>query len=189
MDYTNYQDSYDAGIITGWKNGEIEMDVDTLRGLLYGFTFTDTYAQGLIEDALSMDYWQERHDEEADDDYMPDIDPIDDIMAAIDNVDYYEVDTPQEHLLMEVLDSTGDGKTPETAICVIDVSQEYEYLDRKFPFSSLNVTRQELRNGVDCLYFEDNVYEIDHIYFDISRRFEVISQRFKSIKDELLKGR
>lgn len=41
--------------------------------------------------------------------------------------DDYEQDTPQERLLMEAIDSTGDGKSPETSLCVIDVHQEYEY--------------------------------------------------------------
>lgn len=32
---------------------------------------------------------------------------------------YFDV-SPQERLILETIDSTGDGKTPETALCVID---------------------------------------------------------------------
>ncbi len=186
MDYTNFRQSYDANLINSWKKDETEMSVDTLRGLLYGFTFTQDYAKGDIEDALFMDYWRDKHLKERnadDDDYSfspqeeKEFDPMDEIMDAVNNVDLYEVDTPQEHLLMEVLDSTGDGKTPETAISVIDVSQEYEYLERKFPYSCIHTYKQELCNGIDCLYFKENVYGIKCIYFDIKRKFEVRSQQ------------
>ena len=167
MDYSKFKDSYDENLIAKWKNHEVELDVETLRSLFYGYTF-------VIEDALSMDYWKERAFEEGDDDSTPsfdlDADIMDDLEKAMEDVDMYEVGTPQERLLMEVLDSTGDGKTPETAICVIDVSQEYEYLERKFPFSCLCVEKQTQSGGIDCLYFKGNAFDEKCIYFDISRK-------------------
>ncbi len=186
MDYTQYKESYDANLIERWKKGEVELDVDTLRAQLYGFTFTPDYAKGLIEDALCMDYWRERNRKTGfdalfdlparkPDDFYDD--PMDEIEAAVANADPYEVDTPQEHLLMEVLDSTGDGKTPQTAICVIDVHQEYEYLKRKFPYNCLHLDLQSYANGIDSLHFKKNVYGIERIYFNIQRRFEVPVQR------------
>ena len=89
------------------------------------------------------------------------------------------VNTPQERLLMKTIESTGDGKSPETAFCVIDVGQEYEYIERKFPFCCLKMTKQSVRNGIDCLHFEENSFEIDCIYFDISRRFQVGYPEYK----------
>ncbi len=184
MNYTEFKQSYNAALLERWKNKEVELDVDALRSLLYGFTFTAEYAEGNFPDALSMDYWRDKYSDNDDNtDYMPlantgDIDDFDNI--SLDNVDMYEVDAPQERLLMQVLDSTGDGKTPETAISVIDVGQEYEYLERKFPFNHLSVKEQRLSQGVDCLCFSDNIYGIECIYFDVSRKLEVNVQRYSS---------
>ena len=106
---------------------------------------------------MSMDYWSEQSE-----------------MICEDlQTDMYEADTIQERKLLETIDSTGDGKTPETALCVIEVGQEYEYLQRVFPYSVLQVKCQSVSDGIDCLEFEDNPFGIEKIYFDISRRFEV----------------
>ncbi len=88
--------------------------------------------------------------------------------------DDYDVETLQERRILEAIDSTGNGKTPETALCVTDVGQEYEYLARVFPYYLLKVTRQSLyEDSFDRLEFDENPYDIECIYFDIRRRFEV----------------
>lgn len=56
MDYSKFKDSYDENLIAKWKNHEVELDVETLRSLLYGYTFKPEYTNGVIEDALSMDF-------------------------------------------------------------------------------------------------------------------------------------
>lgn len=86
----------------------------------------------------------------------------------------YEQDTPQERLLMEAIDSTGDGKSPETSLCVIDVHQEYEYISRMFPYSRLKMVKQSVSNGIDCLYFDKNSFGFDRIYFNIMRRYDEV---------------
>ena len=140
VDYNQYKDAYNKDVIQAWKDRKKEIDVETLRALMYGFTLSS----GSVEDDLAM------------------------IMN-----DDYEVDTPQERLLMETIDSTGDGKTPESALCVIDVHQEYEYISRKFPYNCLKMVKQSVSDGIDCLYFEENPFNVDRIYFDIKRRFDV----------------
>ena len=94
-----------------------------------------------------MDYWAELSDE--------------------------DVLTPQEELLLKTLNSTGDGKSAETALCVIDVSQEYEYMQRVDPYRELEIEKQSVRDGVDCITFKPNRYGIEKLYFNIKRRFEV----------------
>ena len=89
------------------------------------------------------------------------------------SMDYWEEFSPQEKLILETIDSTGDGKTPETALCVIDVHQEYEYIQRVVRLSVLQLVRQSVMNGVDCLELKDYDDRIEKVYFDISRRFEV----------------
>jgi len=174
VDFVKYMDAYDKNVIQAWKSGEQELDIETLRAMMYGFTFTKDYAEGNLEDSLFMDFWKDNSSEL---DFEPDsFDIIDKIFEeAMNNVmdDDYMVDTPQERLLMQTIESTGDGKSPETALCVIDVHQEYEYLERKFPFYCLKMTKQSVRNGIDCLHFDENPFGIDCIYFDISRRFQV----------------
>ena len=86
--------------------------------------------------------------------------------------EYFDL-SPQERLLMQAIDSTGDGKTPETAFCVIDVHQEYEFISRSSRFIGLQLVRQSVANGIDCLEFKDYKDDIEKVYFDISRRFEV----------------
>ena len=54
MDYSKFKDSYDENLIAKWKNHKVELDVETLRSLLYGYTFKPEYTNGVIEDALSF---------------------------------------------------------------------------------------------------------------------------------------
>ncbi len=132
VDFSQYKDSYDKDVIMAWKGGKLELDVETLRALLYGFTFTKDYAEGNLEDSLFMDYWRDdalNLDLEED----PCFDePIEEDMVN-EMEDDYVIDTPQERLLMKTIDSTGDGKSPKTALWIIDVHQEYEYIGREFP--------------------------------------------------------
>ena len=81
--------------------------------------------------------------------------------------------SPQEELLLEAIDSTGDGKTPQTALCVIDVFQEYEYIDRVVEYCDKQVVEQSVRDGIDCLKLKSFDGSIVKLYFDVKRRFEV----------------
>ncbi|MCR5044166.1 MAG: DUF4919 domain-containing protein [Bacteroidaceae bacterium] len=87
--------------------------------------------------------------------------------------DRYERVSPQERLLLEAIDSTGDGLSAKTALCVIAVKQEYEYLERVVKYSSMRVRKQRLADGIDCLTLTDDEDETVDVYFDVSRCFEV----------------
>ena len=56
MDYNQYKYAYNKDVIKVWKDKKKELDVDTLRALMYGFTFTKAYADGDLENALFIDY-------------------------------------------------------------------------------------------------------------------------------------
>ena len=170
VDFNQYKNAYDKDVILAWKNRKRELDVETLRALMYGFTFTKEYADGNMEESLFMDYWRDISF-----DYVPELFTEESLDEEMDKMveDDHEIEISRENLLLQAIDSTGDGKTPETALCVIDVHQEYEYIERKFPFCFLRMTKQSVCNGIDCLYFDKNPFEIDCIYFDIKRRFEV----------------
>ena len=170
VDYNLYKDAYDKDVIQAWKERKLELDVETLRALMYGFTFTKEYAEGNLEESLFMDYWRDCNLN-----FVPKLLCEESVDEEMDKMveDGSLVIISRVCLLMQTIDSTGDGKTPETALCVIDVQQEYEYIRSKFPYIFLRVVKQKLLDGIDCLCFDDNPFGIDCIYFDIKRRFEV----------------
>lgn len=157
IDYSKYKDSYDEKVNEQLHLAPSDIDLESMRAYIYGYTFTEGYAKCEFPDEMSMDYWSEQLDEPGEE----------------TEFDLYEVETKQERKLLEAIDSTGDGKTPETALCVTCVPQEYEYLQRVFPYSILTVKQQSFSNGIDCLEFEENAFGVERIFFDISRRFDV----------------
>lgn len=225
VDYLQCQAQYDESVRERLYSSPADIDLDAMRALIYGYTFTPDYARGIIPDELSMDYWSERVGEivsDTDSGTAEFLDGLDDVFVEgsddsdtaddaqdIDTEDYdvedfdpddfdpedfdvedfnddceddddegcftfYISDSPQEKCLLEAIDSTGDGRTPETALCVIDVHQEYEYIRRVFPYYGLTIKSQHLlEGGIDCIEFEDNFLDVKHLYFDISRRFKV----------------
>ena len=177
IDYTEYKDRYDQSVKQKLHSSHDEIDVETMRAYMYGYTFTDKYAKGILPNELSMDYWanecENMTDNEDEDFNLQSLGDFEkEVMDSVNNGDrdMYDVSTVQERRILEVMDSTGDGKTPETALCVIDVEQEYEYIKRVFPYSDLIMMGQSVYNGIDCLIFN---YGVERIYFDIRRRFEV----------------
>ena len=176
--YSEYEGKYDEYLKEKMAKEPESIDIETMRANLYGYTFTKEYADGEIPDELSMDYWEEYHLENDLIDEPIEID-LDSMLHEMelplrekDPSPYFDV-SPQEELLLKAIDSTGDGKTPETALCVIDVHQEYEYIQRVVRLFVLRLVEQSVVNGIDCLTFENNRGGIEKVYFDISRRFEV----------------
>jgi len=178
VNYSEYEGKYDEHLKERMAKEPESIDIETMRANLYGYTFTKEYADGEIPDELSMDYWEEYSFEN---DLLED--PVEiDLDSMLHEMElplrekdpspYFDV-SPQEELLLKAIDSTGDGKTPETALCVIDVHQEYEYIQRVVRLFVLRLVEQSVVNGIDCLTFENNRGEIEKVYFDISRRFEV----------------
>ena len=176
VNYSEYEGKYNKSIKERLEKTPERVDVETLRAYLYGYTYTKEYAAGEIPDEFSMDYWEERHEEIGLENLNFEdceiLDNPDSLLEDVDDNPYFDV-SPQEKLLLETIDSTGDGKTPETALCVIDVHQEYEYIQRVVRLSVLQFVKQSVKNGIDCLELKDYDDRIEKVYFDISRRFEV----------------
>ena len=178
VNYSEYEGKYNEHLKEKMAKEPESIDIETMRANLYGYTFTKEYADGEIPDELSMDYWEEYSFENDLLDEPIEID-LDSMLHEMelplrekDPSPYFDV-SPQEELLLKAIDSTGDGKTPETALCVIDVHQEYEYIQRVVRLFVLRLVEQSVVNGIDCLTFENNRGGIEKVYFDISRRFEV----------------
>ena len=178
VNYSEYEGKYDEHLKEKMAKEPESIDIETMRANLYGYTFTKEYADGEIPDEFSMDYWEEYHFENdlIDEPIEIDLDSMllemEQPLGKEDLSPYFDV-SPQEELILKAIDSTGDGKTPETALCVIDVHQEYEYIQRVVRLFVLRLVEQSVVNGIDCLTFENNRGEIEKVYFDISRRFEV----------------
>lgn len=155
VDFTQYEGKFSKEFFTKLKDNPESITVEMMRENLYGYTSEEGYKQGKIPDELMMDYWE---------DLGQDFD--------VHSLQYF-VFTPQELLFLKAIESTGDGKTPETAFCVIHVHQEYEYMKRVYPYYLLHIKRQSLSQGIDCIEFEPNRYGIDCLYFDVHRLFEL----------------
>lgn len=168
--YSDYKDKYDDTIKTQLETSPKSIDVETMREILYGYTYTKEYAEGIIPDELSMDYWEEQRLKN------------EDILICSNNPEFFTPDgmikdyclvSPQELLILKAIDSTGDGKTEGTALCVIDVHQEYEYIERVWQYCCSILVRQYVKNGIYCLVLKDMDGNEEKVFFDISRRFEV----------------
>ena len=137
----------------GWRNLN-EFDTETMRGLIYGYTFTEDYAKGIIPDSLSVDYWWGK-----------------DTNSKLDfskhgqlGLSYNEL-IGRRGLIQDAIKSTGDG-TIDHPYCVICVEHEYEIWTR------LSRKRHYLLPGyIDCLECDDEGIP-RFLYFDISRWFE-----------------
>ena len=168
VNFTNYQHAFSYELLKDFEEGSLDaFDMETMRGLIYGYTFTKEYAIGIIPEAFSMEYWANKKD--------------------VPNREKYEhlnlfCTCAQEQLICDAINSTGEGLSRNKPICVICVQHEYEFLRRAWP---MKIIQQRLLPGnIDCIDLEE-VYKGDiqkeSIYFDISCWFDR-----KNIRNDLL---
>jgi hypothetical protein len=146
LNYPDYKGAFSHELLKDFEEGRFNgFDMETMRGLIYGYTFTEDYAKGIIPDAFSMDYWASKK------------------VGLFDNY-------PQEQLLLDAISSTGEGLSQEDTICVICIQHEYEYIKREW---GLKMKSQKLLRDkmIDCIEFEEGQM-IEKLYFDISRWLE-----------------
>lgn len=165
VNFSEYEHSFSAELLKNFEEGGRKLrgfDTEMVRGLIYGYTFTEDYAKGLIPDTLSMDYWLKKDDNR----FLPNRN----IVERLTDLSLNEF-IGQGGLIEEALMSTGDG-TVDNPYCVICVEHEYEILKSLSPVMTIN--RQYLLPGyIDCI--ECDEWSIPHvIYFDISRWFEKV---------------
>lgn len=80
------------------------------------------------------------------------------------------------NIVMEVLISSGDGISKETAFYVTNTSNEYDLLNMLgFEFGG----KQSLIDHYDYLKLAENEYKIEGFYFDISPALENLSKKMK----------
>lgn len=165
VDFSKYKDAYSDELFKKFVNGEVT-DVNDVKKLMFGWTFRPEYGNGEIPDEFSAEYWERKADELYDTDDM-----------SFEKADAYDRNSM---LIMHALESTGDGKTPETAIHVICVPQEYEYMQNVPPYDILKRRGQSVCDGIDCIYFEKNTFGIGRLYFNVERVFDgIYAQMFQ----------
>ena len=99
VNFQDYEQAFNNYWLKKFVEGQLrDFNTETMRGLVYGYTFTEDYAKGIIPDELSIEYWEQKDDH-----------------------------IEQGLLLLDALMSTGDG-TQENPFCVICVGHEYEIL-------------------------------------------------------------
>lgn len=162
VNYQEYEHSFSYDLLKDFEEGRLDgFDMETMRGLIYGYTFTKEYAMGIIPEAFSMEYWANKKD-------VP-------IREKYEHLNLF-CTCAQEQLICDAINSTGEGLSKNKPFCVICVEQEYEFLKRAWP---MKIIRQSLLPGnIDCFDLEGDYSQ--EIYFDISRWFER-----KNIRDDL----
>ena len=164
VNFQEYEHAFSYDLLKDFEEGRLDcFDMETMRGLIYGYTFTEDYAKGIIPDALNMDYWKQK------DNNKP-------LLTDSSIIERYNGTSLSEYLgqgplLWDAIWSSGDG-TLEKPYCVICVQHEYEFLNRHCVFGPIKIIGQRLLPGhVDCIDIEGDGYA-ETIFFDISRWFE-----------------
>ena len=149
LTYEEYEHAFSNALLLSFTKGMLYgFDTEKARGLVYGYTFTEDYAKGLIPDELSIEYWKEKHKNRR-------------IIRAC------------QLSLSEYL-GTGDG-TPDNPYCVICEKHEYEFL--KSNYSRMKIISQgHLPGNIDWFHCEDKEYDFSQtFYFDRSRWVELFT--------------
>ena len=165
--YSDYVQGFSDDLLKKFEEGHRklnEFDTETMRGLIYGYTFTEDYAKGIIPDSFSMDYWRGK---DTNSNYFNRPKHITEMQSSLSLNELIG----RSGLIQDAIRSTGDG-TIDKPYCVICVEHEYEML--KCLGRDITIKRQSLLPGyIDCIKCEE--YGVPHVeYFDISRWFEKV---------------
>ena len=62
VNYQDYEHAFNNYWLKKFVEGQLrDFNTETMRGLVYGYTFTEDYAKGIIPDELSVDYWNQKN--------------------------------------------------------------------------------------------------------------------------------
>lgn len=173
---------YFAPLLSRYAVADTTLTLEQKRHLYYGFTFQEEYSPyGRIEFEDSLRVILEKQ-ELVHGDFLNivrytdliletnpfDLDAMDYQLFALDKVgesEIFERRVIQMNTIFEVLMSSGDGATKETAFYVIDTSHEYALLRAlEFEFGG----SQSLIEHFDYLTVEKNEYGLEGLYFDVT---------------------
>lgn len=128
-----------------------------LSSQMYGYTFDPAYQQVPLPWFFSMDFWREHGDSHA---------ALAPCTLSVSN-DNHTCSSIQELLIMRAIDETGDGRTPESPLWVLDVRQAHEYIVRHILYSGRRVVMQGDIDGTYCIELQDDDNQSTRLYFKV----------------------
>lgn len=160
VDFSQYKESYSVELENKFTSGQY-MSTEEVRQLMYGALVTDSIVDGEIFDLY---YWYDMEEKlKKEMSYTKEKDP--EKIRLIRSIPGIQLS------LINALLSSGDGLTPESAITVISVPQEYEIAEQ-LGVPREYCTRQCLvqldGKQYDCLEFKPNPRGIEQLYFDVT---------------------
>ena len=164
VNFREYENSFNYYWWKKFIDGNLRyFDTEKIRGLLYGYTFTEDYAKGIIPDELSIEYWNRKNEDRFANAQKNTLHSAFAYHSLSDMLG-------QDGLICEAIESTGNGAL-DNPYCVICVEQEYEFLRSHRP--TMKVVSQKLLPGhIDSVVLEEEGSYSETIYFNISRWFE-----------------
>lgn len=176
-----------------FQEGDSTMSIEEKRHLYYGYVFnsnyspyTSTHDYKRANAILDKDTPTKKEWEELVSLYNKSLksEPFNLRYLIYQRTAYNSLNKPEEakrnlqkiYNIMDALDSTGDGLTKETAIHVIGVYSEYDYLF----LNKMAAESQSLIDGIfDVLSLQANENGIDEMWFDVSQSLNYLNRLSK----------
>jgi len=177
-------DYYYKKLFNRYLENDTNFTLSEKRHLYYGFAFQKEYSpygHSTYQDSLEVFYSKE-HLNEKDfktivkycqlilDEYPFNLSALGDIRFAYFNLNNTKLEMIYNYkyfLIIDAILSSGDGLSEETAFSVIEVPHEYAILAvLEFNFGG---EQSLMTGGYDYLKLEENEYDIEGLYFEISR--------------------
>lgn len=154
VNYNEYVGTFQEEMIQEFTDGTLT-DIEDVRKFLYGFATSPIYLDQFMYMDETLPRWWEQNAK----------DENRDLNVGCDSKGKnFIVETLQEQLIIEAMLSTGDGFKPETAIYVIEIEQEYDFMTRVYPDLLKHmkcqtlVSKENEHHEYDYFEFEFNIY-------------------------------
>lgn len=177
-------DFYYKKLFSRYLANDTNFTLSEKRHLYYGFSFQKEYSpygHSTYQDSLEVFYSKEHLDEKDFEDivkychlildeYPFNLSALGNIRFAYFNLNNTELEMIYNYkyfLIIDAIVSSGDGLSEETAYSVIEVPHEYAILEvLGFNFGG---EQSLITGGYDYLNLEENKYNIEGFYFEITR--------------------
>ncbi len=175
VDLQKYKDAYTNELRKRFLRGA-EMSVEEVRRLIYGYTFTEEYSTNPACSILSINFWYNVIDKAEREEIVNLPEFYSDIVENPDDICEEEfeeiIDRASDiaDMIHDAIYSTGDGKTPKTAFCVIDICQAHEILSRLFGRDIRQINQVPIAENIECITFRSKFCGADaefKAYFEI----------------------
>ena len=185
---------YYQKLLDRYTNGDTTFSLKEKRYLYYGYSFQKEYSpygSSVYSDSLKEYYSKDtltKKDFAKIIDFSSallqenpfDLEAVKNLRYSYNSLDSTELASQCNYRLYLVIDaimSTGNGLSEESAFYVIDVSNEYDLI-RSVGFT-FGGEQSLIDTGYDYLTLQENKYEIEGLYFEISRCMEQLDLLFK----------